>query len=488
MSGLRWSAGVRFGSQIFTWAVTLLVVRLLSPSDYGLLAMAMVFVGFLSMIAEFGLGPAVVQRVNVDEGELRKAFGIILLVHGSLFLLLFFSAPLIGILFGEPRLPPVVRILSVLFLVAAFQVMPDALLQRRMEFRRRSINDFAAVVAGSLTTLFAALGGWNVWALVAGTFVTQLWKVIGLNFIAPFLHKPDFSLRGTRGMLQFGGHLTATQILWFFATQVDVLIAGRWLGKELLGFYSVAMHLASLPNQRIGGIINQVAFPAFSRMQHDRRQVNAAVMGGIRVLSFFAFPILWGISSVAPEFVSVVLGSKWAQSTLPIQILALIMPLRMIGNFVPNAVQGIGRSDVVLGNIMWVAPLMPVAFLIGVHWGLFGLCMAWLAIAPVAFVGNLHQNARALGFSLTAALRTIAPAAASALTMYAAVAITRHLLPSEISNLITLPILIISGAITYALAALAFNRRGCLEVLAFVRELGTVESLPGNLGVHNDVH
>src|SRR3989442_13120486 len=210
LSGLRWSAGVRLASQLFTWAVTLVVVRLLSPEDYGLLSMAMVVVGFLYMFAEFGMGPAVVQKSEISELELRKVFGLIVVIHGSLCILLALAAPLIAAFFAEPRLVVLIRALSVLFLISAFQVMPDALLQRRMEFRRRSLNDFAGAICGSVTTLIGALLHWGVWALVAGTFVTQAWKSIGLNRIMPYLRWPDFRFGGVRKLVVFGGHLSTT--------------------------------------------------------------------------------------------------------------------------------------------------------------------------------------------------------------------------------------------------------------------------------------
>src|SRR5260221_4404388 len=367
ISGLRWSAGVRLLSQLFTWAVTLVVVRLLTPADYGLLAMAMIFVGFLSRLAELGLGSAVVQRAEVDTPLLRKAFGLILLVHASLFLLLFISAPLISAFMGEPRLVPLVRVLSVLFLISAFQIVPEALLQRRLEFRRQSLNDFRSVIVGSVAVLAAALAGWGVWSLVVGSFTTQLGKAIGLNRIAPFRHWPDFSLRGTGQLLAFGGNLTGSVLLWFIFTQADVFIAGKWLGKEIVGFYSVAMHLASLPTQRLAGVINQIAFPAFSRMQHDLRQVTSALLTGVRVLAFVSFPILWGISSVAPEMVSVILGPKWAPAMFPLEVLTLMMPLRMVSVFIPNALQGIGRADLLFYNNLVAAVVMPIAIFVGIQ-------------------------------------------------------------------------------------------------------------------------
>jgi O-antigen/teichoic acid export membrane protein len=469
VSGLRWSAGVRLFSQLFTWAVTLIVVRLLTPADYGLLAMAMVFVGLLYQLAELGLGSAVVQRPEIDVPLLRKTFGLILVVHSSLFLLLFFTAPLISVFMGEPRLVPLVRTLSALFLISAFQVIPLALLQRRMEFRRQSLNDFGSVVVGSVSTLAAALAGWGVWSLVIGSFVTQLGKSIGLNRIAPFRHWPDFSLRGTRQLLTYGGNLTGSSLLGFLIMQADVFIAGKWLGKEIVGFYSVAMHLASLPAQRISGIINPIAFPAFSRMQHDLRQVTSALLTGVRVLAFVSFPMLWGISSVAPEVVSVILGPKWAPALFPLTLLSLMMPLRMFNVFMPNALQGIGRADLLFYNSLVAAILMPVAFFVGIHWGLEGLSLAWVIVTPLVFFENMRRTLPPLGLRMIDLWKALAPSGTAAAAMYAAVAGARWLLPSSLSPLPTLGLLVATGAAVYALGSVAFNRQGSREVVRLLR-------------------
>ena len=469
ISGLRWSAGVRILSQSFTWAVTLIVVRLLTPADYGLLAMAMIFVGLLSRFAELGLGPAVVQRPEIDTHLLRKAFGLILLIHASLSLLLFLAAPMISAFMDEPRLIPLVRVLSALFLVAAFQVVPEALLQRRLEFRRQSLNDFWSVIVGSIVILAAALAGWGVWALVLGTFTTQLGKSIGLNRIAPFPHWPDFSLRGTRQLLVFGGNLTGSLFLWFIFMQADVFIAGKWLGKEVLGYYAVAMHLASLPNQRLAGIINQIAFPAFSRMQHDLRQVTSVLLTGLRVLAFVSFPMLWGISSVAPEAVAVVFGPKWTQATFPLLVLSLVMPLRMVSVFIPNALQGIGRADLLLYNNLVAAILMPIAFFAGVHWGLEGLTLSWVVITPLVFFENMRRTLPPFGLRMIDIWKALAPSGMAAAAMYAAVAGARWLLPPSMLPLLTLCVLVATGAATYVLGSLAFNRHGSRELIRLLR-------------------
>jgi O-antigen/teichoic acid export membrane protein len=486
-SGLRWSGGVRLASQFFTWAVTLVVVRLLSPQDYGLLSMAMVFVGFLTIVAEFGLGPAIVQKKHITDAELRKVFGLVLCIHAVLCVGLALAAPLIASLFAEPRLTLLVRALALVFIISAFQVMPNALLQRRMEFRRRSLNDFVATILGSLTTLVGAMLGWAVWALVAGSFVTQLWKSAGLNVIMPYARWPDLRLGGVRQLLVFGGHLSVANVLWFVFTQADVVIGGRWLGKELLGFYTVASHLASLPNQRVSGIINQVAFPAFARMQNDVARVSANVLKGVRILGFVSFPILWGLGSIAPEFVSVVLGDKWQPAVGTLMILAAIMPLRMIANFVPNALQGIGRSDIVLQTVAFATVVAPLCFFIGVHWGLVGLSLGWVAAVPLIFLFSMGRGLPTLGLGMPALLRAMLRPAAAGVIMVLTVTFARFLLAPWISGPWLLLVLCATGVASYILGSLAVNREGVHEAKALLGDLLSKDSATNAREQHEQI-
>jgi O-antigen/teichoic acid export membrane protein len=333
--------------------------------------------------------------------------------------------------------------------------------------------DLSGAVLGGLVTLVLAFKGYGVWALVAGTFTSQTWKTLGLNIVARIRIRPSLSFGGMKEYLVFGGHFSASTLLWFFFTQADVFIAGRWLGKEALGYYSVAMHLASLFNQRLAGVINQVAFPAFAHIQNDPKQVGDKVQLGARILSFFSFPCLWGISAVAPEIVMVILGPKWEQATLPLAILSLIMPLRVLGNFMPNALQGIGRTDVVLKNSAIACLIMPTAYLIGVNWGLIGLSYAWLFGAPLLFLDNTARSVRALGISLIDIFKCLWPGVVAGAIMYVTIIVARSLLFSGVISPASLLTLVVVGAAAYMVASLLLNRAGSREVLGLLKGMAT---------------
>ncbi|MFZ3081483.1 lipopolysaccharide biosynthesis protein [Rhodoferax ferrireducens] len=475
LSGFRWTASVRLLSQLITWAITIVVVRLLTPTDYGLLSMATVFIGFLQMFSELGLGPALVQKTDLDERTLRQTFGIVLVLNLALAAVLALAAPLIGAFFAEPRVVPVIRVLSLQFVIGGFDVIPNVLLQRRMEFRKRSLLDLTGAIIASVTTLVMAFAGAGVWSLVVGSIAGQTWRVIGINFLAPFLHWPELSMRGMRSLLTFGGHLTLAGLFGTFFSQIDVIICAKVLGNEILGFYSVGIQLASLPSDKIAGLVNQVAFPTFSRMQHDVRKVGESVLLGVRILSFFAFPLLWGISSIAPEIVEVVLGAKWMQAVVPLQVLALIIPFRIIGGFVGVAVQGMGRSDILLRNTIWAALVAPPLLFAGAYAdGLRGLSLAWLVLSPSLFLFAMKRSAPVIGLRTRQVFAAMAPAAGAGLTMYGAVIAVRFIIAGYgLGGVLRMGVLIAVGAIAYCAVSFVLNRKGALEVIEMVRSIAT---------------
>lgn len=476
LSGFRWTASVRLLSQVITWAITIVVIRLLSPADYGLLAMATVFIELLFMLSEFGLGPALVQKTNLDERTLRQTFGVVLLINLTLSTVLIVLAPLIGAFFAEPRVVLVVQVLALQFVISAFSVIPNVLLQRRMEFRNRSLMDLTGAVIASLTTLAMAFAGAGVWALVVGSMVGQIWRTVVVNFLAPYLHRPELSLKGMRSLLTFGGNLTATGLFGTFFNQIDVIICAKILGNDVLGFYSVGVQLASMPSQKIAGLVNQVAFPTFSRMQHDVRKVGENVLLGIRLLSFFAFPVMWGVSSIAPEIVAVVLGEKWMPAVVPLQVLALIIPLRIAGGFVAVATQGMGRADIVLRNTIWAAVTAPPLLFVGAYMGgLNGLTLVWLLLSPSLFLLNMKRCAPAIGLRATQIYSALLPATAAGVMMYATVLMARFILGNWYSGALRMGALIVVGAVTYCMVSFLLNRKGAMEVLKTLRGIASAK-------------
>jgi O-antigen/teichoic acid export membrane protein len=470
VSGFRWMAAGRFAGQVVAWAVTIYVIRILSPEDYGLMAMAMVVIGFLSLFDELGMGAAIIQQEEFDERQISQVFGLVIIINFSAFLLLILIAPLIADFFDEQRLVAITWALSLQFPMLAAQIIPDAMIRRRMQFRRKSLVNFVTMVLGSLFTLALALAGYGVWALVLGNIMTILTRTIGFNIVAKYFCWPSFNFTGLRRIVTFGTQVTAERILWFVYSQADIFLVGRVLGKELLGYYSVAIHLATLPMTKLGAIVNEVSFAGFSRIQTDKEQVSRQFLKATLAISFFAFPVFLGISATAPEIVATFLGSSWTKTTVPLQILGLVIPLRMLDLVIPTALLGIGRADIGVSNAAIAAVVLPVSFYIGLEWGLIGVCYAWLAGYSLYFLISLFRSLPALGVRFRDYLRTISGLAASSVLMFAVVHGTRTVLPAAWGRgFIAMTVLVLTGAITFGLLVLVFHRKSLTFVINLIR-------------------
>lgn len=264
-------------------------------------------------------------------------------------------------------------------------------------------------------------------------------------------------LTGLRRHVGFGGALTTGAIAWQVVSQCDVLIAGRFLSQEAVGLYAVSLHLATLPMQKTISIVNQVAFPTVARLQGEPARLRQRLLGALRLLGFVSVPALWGISAVAPEFVPLVLGPRWERAVFPLQVISLIVPVRMVSSVISTAITGVGAATLDLRNTAINAVVLPMAFLIGVRWGVDGLAMAQAVALGVVLSLTLPRNCRTLGVRPPDVARTLVTPGVAGLVMYATVLATRAVL-SGWTGLDRLPVLILAGAAAYLTLASLLQR------------------------------
>lgn len=468
IAGLKWTVLGRLASQVVTWAVTITVIRLLSPDDYGLMALAGIFSTLFTLLAEIGLGSTMVQTKDLSEHRLRQIFGLVILSNGAaLLLMLTVVAPLVAMFFGEDRLQRVVQVVALQFLPAAFSVVPSALLERELKYRGRAISDLLSTVVGALSTLLLARMGHGVFALAWGVVIGATTRAIGLNIVGLFPGSPVFRFAGCGSMFSFGRNVAATQLVWFLYSQADSFIVGKLLGKYDLGVYSVSMDLAALPASRLSSILNQVVFPALSKVKRDGGSVGDYLLKGMRSISLMSFPVMWGMSCVAPELVQTLLGAKWAEATLPLALLCLIMPLRVLSPLLHAGLHSVGRADVSFRITCITAVAMCSGFVVGAQFGLIGLSLTWLIVFPLAFLFNLMKSCGHLDLAPKAVATTILRPTWACSLMYALVVLTRYALPDAPAPG-RLAVLITVGATAYSAFTLVFNREGLAEVRTLI--------------------
>lgn len=468
VSALKWMAAARLLSQLASWVITIVVIRLLAPDDYGLMAMAMAVITFLNLLAEMGMGAALIQKRDLDQGLVREAYTLALAVNGLLYVALYHAALPLASFFGESRLVDVVRVIGLQFFLLALSIVPQSMLEKRMEFNRRAIVELVSTIIGSLFTLYLALEGKGVWSLVYGNLLRMFVRMLGLNLLYPYLRIPTLRLGRVLGIAKFGGWVTLERLLWYLYTESDIFIIGRMLGNEILGLYSVARQLAALPSQKLNAIMTQVSLPAFSALQDERERFRSAFLKATRLISVFAIPVFFGISAVAPEAVSVLLGDKWQEVVLPIQLLALVMPLKMLGANVPTAVKAVGRPDVNVVNLALACIIVPSAVFFGTRWGLTGVVVAWCVAYPLAFAVMLMRSIPLIGIGIGEFAAAVTPSLMSGIVMYIAIVAERMLFGQQVEVTARFLLLVLSGMLAYPLVSLMVNRQASIELLSFI--------------------
>lgn len=468
-AGVKWAALAKVCGQAVTWAITLVVIRVLAPEDYGITAVAAVFVTLLASVAELGLGAALVQARRLDDEEISCIAGASLLLNGGCALAIVAASPAIGWAFGDVRIGWVAAVSSLTLLINAVATVPEAVLYREMRFKRLAALDVLGATTGSFATLAFALNGVAFWALVFGPLLgtaVRTGVLVGLSR----WHRPRFARDGLARHLRFGGALTAGRLAWQGAQQCDVLVGGRFLPEASLGLYSVAVHLARMPMSKVMSVVNQVAFPTVARMQDDRRLLASRLVDAVALLTLLSVPMLWGLSAVAPEFVVIALGGEWTGAAVPLQFAALAMPAQLLSNVFSTALTGLGRADVELKNMTTALVVALVSVMIGVQGGAAGLAVAVCVAAPTVLLLNLPRTNAVIRLSLRAALAAVRGPIVAGAAMYAVVTVARYAL-ADVELLSRFGLLVALGAATYVAVITVVDLRAWFLLRRVAQEL-----------------
>ena len=427
------------------------------------MALASVFVVVLLAVSELGLGSALVQREEISLDLKRKTFGFVLVVAVTLSGLLVLFAPFIASFFETPELESILRVMSLSFIIIALSTVPRAILMRDIRFKEQSIVDMCSTLAGGFVTLALALSGYGVWSLVFGNLVTSIVLAGGLIYATRFFHTPIFFFRGIGDILSFGSWTTGAHLMWLFWSQIDVFIVGKLLGQQLLGFYSVGKHIAQLPQYKIQGILNQIAFPAYSKANRNAGNAEYYLEKQIRLTSLVSFPVFLGMSAVSPEIVTLVLGEKWLGAIIPLQILCLGVPMRTLEAAFHPYLMAMGQVRVMFMTMLGGLMVMVLALVGGGQWGLLGVCAGWALGGGAIFLIVLIATAARTAVDVRRILGMVVRTAMPGLLMYAFVLISRTAFEGQ-SLLLALVSGIFIGAIVYAVLAV-------LMCLSEIREI-----------------
>ncbi len=463
-----WRSGSQIAGQIVAWASTFLVIRILTPEDYGLFALTQVMLMLFTLLNGYGLASAAIQRDEISRQELRQIFGLMLLLNIALALAQIVCAPLAAAYYRQPMVADLLRVQSLIYLTIPFSALAYAQLARSMEFQRQAQVNLVSALIGAGVALGGALAGWGVWALVWAPIAMFTSRALGLTIAARSWMWPSFDFRGAGSIARYGGLMAVGQLFAFIQSQADILIAGRWFDAHLVGIYTTALLLTQIFNNKVVPPLNEVAFAAYARMQNDRAALAAGFTRSTRAIMVAAMPFFFGLAAVAEPLVLTLLGDKWREIVPLLLPLALAMPFWTLFTLLRPATDALGRPGIASGNAIAGALLMPVIFVIGARWGIIGIAWAWLIAYPLLLVFAAVRSLPVIGIRSIELLRAVAPPIFAAAVMAAAVMLVDRLLPA-LPQPIRLMVLVATGGPIYCLWLALFARATVRDLIELVR-------------------
>jgi O-antigen/teichoic acid export membrane protein len=452
--------------------MTLAVIRILTPDDYGLMAISQVFINLLAVFANLGLGDALVQQENTPKPVAATVFGVSIVLSAILTVVLSLAAYPIAQWYGDPRLVLLIQVSSLGFLCNGLSTLPRAYLTKSLRIRPMFIMELSSGLFGSVVVIVLAYTGYGVWSLVLGTLASTIIRLLGFAVLtAEYFVWPSLNLRLIRPLYSYGAYRTMSIIAWILFTSADTLILGRLLGPAELGLYTVALNFAGMPLNKIAPILNSVAFPAFAMIQSRRAEARFYAMKATRLMAVVSVPVFFGISAVSPEVVDLVFGPQWEAAKPILAVLSIAITFRAILLVIPNYLLGIGDARASFHCTAFGLLLFPPAFLIGCQWGVLGVCYAWLLGYPVMFAVTALIASGHGRLDFTAVLEIPLRPMAAGIVMLLAVWQLRPYLPESLPEVARVAILVAAGAATYGAVMILAFRTLVLEIVSlFVRK------------------
>jgi len=448
----------------------LVLVRLLTPSDFGTVTLGLTLVFALAHLQESGLGSALVYMRDDPRRMAPSVLAFAAASGAAATLVVAIGAPLYTSLLHRPQATDVVRALSLMLLIRGLMVVPAALLERAIDFRKRARAELSAAVVQVTVSILSAVAGLGAWSLVAGQLSGSLTQLAILWLQVPW--RP--SLRGAswtrlRPMLRYGRYVAAANIVSLFNSTVDNLTVGRYLGTASLGLYAAAWRLAEMPTVVIGSIVGKVMFSVYSTLQHDLGAVRREYVGNVRRTILVALPVTVGLGIAAGPVVHALLGDQWDGSILPLRILAAYNFVRLIVSPAGDLFRGIGRSMLgLLAAICFLIFALSGLLILVPRHGTAGAALAMLiaiVLTGFASVGLVLRtlSLRPVDFA-RALVRPALPAIPLAVTLLALLPATNGLRP-----VVALLILVAAGVLAYAAGVALFARPLVVPIWAAFR-------------------
>ncbi|MDE2181436.1 MAG: MOP flippase family protein [Alphaproteobacteria bacterium] len=408
LRGLSWSFLSRFGSQVSQLVIGIILARMLSPNEFGIIGMLLVFTGFAQTFVDGGLGSALIYHRDIGEVHRSSVFWLQLGAGIILFWALFFAAPLVADFYAEPVLAPLSRLVAAVFILQALTLTQNALLSREFRFKTLGISSLAATLGSGVIAVVMAHLGLGVWALAWQPVLSAAIQALVLWRLSPWRPHLTFDRKSAAELGRYGLYLAGHNTLNYWQRNGDNLLIGKILGAHPLGIYARAYSLMLLPLTNIGAVFGQVMFPALSQLQADIPRFRQHYLSATQAIAFFAFPLMAGVAILSRPLILLLLGPKWIEVVPVLQILSLVGLFQSIIFPVGWVYTALGRTRDQFHLSLFLCFAFAATMVAGIRFGLLGVTYAYATWSALSGYLNLRLVSRYMESSIVTILLSVA--------------------------------------------------------------------------------
>jgi len=466
LRGTLWSSIERFSVQGVMFVVMIIMARILTPEDYGLVGMLTIFIAISQSLIDSGFSQALIRKQDRSEIDNSTVFYFNIAVGAILYLILFFSAPLIAKFYNEPILIPLTRVISLSILINSFVVVQRALLTVNIDFKTQAKASFSAAIASGIVGITMAYTGWGVWAIVWYQ-ITNLAVNVGLLWIfSKWRPQLVYSWKSFKELFFFGSKLAASGIIDTLYNNIFLIVIGKIFKASDLGYYTRAQQFAAFPSSNLTGIIQRVTFPVLCTIQDDDERLRSVYRRFLRLSAFLIFPLMIGLAAVAKPLVLLLLKEQWEFAATLLSIICLSMMWYPIHSINLNLLQVKGRSDLFLKLEIVKKCVGIVILCCTIPLGLVAMCWGTVLSSLISLIINTHYTGKLIQVGFLKQMKDLTPSLLYSFSMGAIVWSSIQFITNDALQLI---IGIILGIIYFiAITSVTRSKDRC-ELISFIK-------------------
>ncbi len=464
ISGFFWSFSDNFANQLIHFIVGIILARLLSPAEFGLIGMITIFIAVSESFIDSGFSQALIRKKECTVADFSTVFYFNLVVGILFFMILFISAPAIASFFKEPRLMELVRVLGIVLIIDAITAIQRTILTRNIDFKLQTKVSVIATVFSGVVGIAMAFKGFGVWSLVARTLSQRAMNSLLLWIWNKWKPKLLFSLRSFKELFSFGSKLLLSGLIDTIYKNVYYLIIGKYFSAQELGYYTRADSFKNLPSKNLNGIISRVSFPVLSQLQDDPERLKAGYKKLIKTTMYITFILMAGMAATAEPMINVLIGEKWEPAVPYLQLLCFVGAMYPLHSLNLNMLNVRGRSDLYLKLEIIKKILAIPTILIGIIWGIKVMILGMWVNSIISYYLNSYYSGRLVSYPICEQLEDIVPSLYIALFMGVIVFIIGKLIPLGAASAFLVQILL--GSILIIVISELFK----MESYFFIKE------------------